>query len=118
MNRFPRRAGRRTPAIAKGSLPLVLVVVAISLAAFATADAKTPPLGTGASVTVVARETPKIECLAVDSHHIEVRTNTSWRFTAETIDGTRTREGGATGVTPVRVTIPTGTVAYAVTMER
>src|SRR5450759_115850 len=90
-----------------------LVLLAAVLASPAAAAA---PAGSGrVSVSCAARST--VVFSVVDQDHIDLRANAPWRLTLLTSAGAQTVYGGLTGNTPVRLTIPSGTVAWWVDLD-
>ena len=104
-------------AIARWLVSAAVVVLAIAAAPIALVAAQSVPGQVTGSVSVAATVAEEVECAAVDATHIDVRANTCWRFTAQTVTGIRTLVCDPTGDAPVRIEIPSGTVRYSVTIE-
>jgi hypothetical protein len=100
----------------KRRLVTSLVGLVLLAAVFASPAAAAAPAGSGrVNVSVVPRS--KVVFSVVDQDHIDLRANAPWRLTLLTSAGAQTVYGGLTGNTPVRLTIPSDTVAWWVDLE-
>jgi len=100
----------------KRRLATSVVGLVLLAAVFASPAAAAAPAGSGqVNVSVVPRS--KVVFSVVDQGHIDLRSNAPWRLTLLTSAGAQTVYGGLTGNTPVRLTIPSGTVAWWVDLD-
>jgi hypothetical protein len=93
------------------SLTLLLMVGVVRMA---PAD----PLTASSTATVTASVGATVSYQVMDTTTIEIHSNTEWRVTAWTPDGTVILAGEHTGDVPVRVDLPPGTDMYSVTATR